>query len=241
MPIVRKGLKETLEEELGKVRFWRGRQQPGSAGTIWKGKWDLVMLDINMEQRSGLEVLAEIRKARPKLPVLILSMYPVEEFGVRALNWELPATSTSKARPRNWSRRCRTSSRADATSARPWPTGWADLQRGAQSPFHETLSTREYQVMLMIAGGKSLKEIAAELSISAKTVGTYHTRILAKMGMKTTSRSPATRSSTSWWNKPLRLICGHRLLIIRQTRPSAWEYFSRKTAKLGRNEHLQVV
>src|SRR5208282_2146875 len=83
--IVRKGLKETLEEELGGLTFGEAENNQQVLDKIWKEKWDLVMLDINMEQRSGLEVLEEIRQARPKLPVLILSMYPVEEFGVRAL------------------------------------------------------------------------------------------------------------------------------------------------------------
>ena len=83
--IVRKGLKETLEEELGNLEFGEAGNNQEVLDKVWKEKWDLVMLDINMEERSGLEVLEEIRKARPKLPVLILSMYPVAEFGVRAL------------------------------------------------------------------------------------------------------------------------------------------------------------
>ena len=83
--MVRKGLKETLEEELGQVAFGEAENGQQTLEQIWKQKWDLVLLDIGMEGRSGLEVLEELRKARPKLPVLILSMYPEGEFAVRAL------------------------------------------------------------------------------------------------------------------------------------------------------------
>jgi DNA-binding NarL/FixJ family response regulator len=182
--IVRKGLKETLEEELGKLQFGEAGNNQEVLDKVWKEKWDLVMLDINMEERSGLEVLEEIRKARPKLPVLILSMYPVEEFGVRALKLGAVGYLTKQSAPEELVTAVRnvlaggryiSAALADRLAA--------DLQRGTECLLHDTLSTREYQVMLMIARARSLKEIAAELSISAKTVGTYHTRILAKMGL----------------------------------------------------------
>ena len=182
--IVRKGLKETLEEELGDLQFGEAGTSQQVLDQVWKENWDLVMLDINMEQRSGLEVLEEIRKARPKLPVLILSMYPVEEFGVRALKLGAAGYINKQSAPEELveavrsvlaGRRYISAALADRLAV--------DAQRGTETPLHQTLSTREYQVMLMIAKGMTLKEIAADLSISAKTVGTYHLRILAKMGM----------------------------------------------------------
>lgn len=182
--IVRKGLKETLEEELGELQFGEAGNNQQALDQVWKENWDLVMLDINMERRSGLEVLEEIRKARPKLPVLILSMYPVEEFGVRALKLGAAGYINKQSAPEELvaavrsvlaGRRYISAALADRLAA--------DVQRGTETPLHQTLSTREYQVMLMIARGMTLKEIAADLSISAKTVGTYHLRILAKMGL----------------------------------------------------------
>jgi DNA-binding NarL/FixJ family response regulator len=182
--IVRKGLKETLEEELGNLQFGEAGNSQQALDQVWKENWDLVMLDINMEQRNGLEVLGEIRKARPKLPVLILSMYPVEEFGVRALKLGAAGYLNKQSAPEELveavrsvlaGRRYISAALADRLAA--------DAQRGAETPSHHTLSTREYQVMLMIARGMTLKEIAADLSISAKTVGTYHLRVLAKMGL----------------------------------------------------------
>jgi DNA-binding NarL/FixJ family response regulator len=182
--IVRKGLKETLEEELGDLQFGEAGNGQQALELVWKENWDLVMLDINMEQRSGLDVLEEIRKARPKLPVLILSMYPVEEFGVRALKLGAAGYINKQSAPEELvaavrsvlaGRRYISAALADRLAA--------DVQRGTEAPLHQALSTREYQVMLMIARGMTLKEIAADLSISAKTVGTYHLRILAKMGL----------------------------------------------------------
>src|SRR5262245_22141937 len=83
--IVRKGLKETLEDELGSVAIGEAENGKEVIELVWKQKWDLLLLDINMEGRSGLEVLEDVRKTHPKLPVLILSMYPEEELAVRAL------------------------------------------------------------------------------------------------------------------------------------------------------------
>jgi DNA-binding NarL/FixJ family response regulator len=116
--------------------------------------------------------------------VLILSMYPVEEFGVRALKLGAAGYLNKQSAPEELveavrsvlaGRRYISAALADRLAA--------DAQRGAETPSHHTLSTREYQVMLMIARGMTLKEIAADLSISAKTVGTYHLRVLAKMGL----------------------------------------------------------
>lgn len=183
--IVRKGLKETLEEDLGRIHFGEAGTNQVVLDLVWKEKWDLVILDINMEERSGLEVLEEIRRARPKLPVLILSMYPVDEFGVRALKLGAAGYLNKQSAPEELIKAVRcvleggryiTAALADRLAE--------NVQRGSESPLHQALSTREYQVMLMIARGKTLKEIAAELSISAKTVGTYHTRILTKMGLR---------------------------------------------------------
>ena len=182
--MMRKGLRETLEEEVGPMTFGEAENSAQVMEMIWKQKWDLVLLDINMEGRSGLEALAEIRKERPKLPVLILSMYPEQDFAVRAL--KLGASGYISKRLASdelvaavkkvlEGGRYITSAVADQLAA--------ELHRESHREPHELLSNREFQIMRMIAAGKSLKEIAAELSISVKTVGTYHGRLLAKMAM----------------------------------------------------------
>lgn len=183
--IVRKGLKETLEEELGAVTFGEADNAPRVLEQIQQTEWDMVVLDINMEGRSGLDLLTEIQSARPKLPVLILSMYPVAEFAVRALKQGAAGYLNKQSAPEELvnavqtllaGRRYISAELADRLAQ--------DLVRDSSKLPHEELSTREYQVMLMIASGKIQKEIAAELSLSAKTVSTYHTRILKKLGLK---------------------------------------------------------
>jgi len=151
---------------------------------VAQSKWDLVLLDINMEGRNGLDVLQEIHRAHPKLPVLILSMYSEDEFAVRALK-EGAAGYVSK---RMGSEELLGAIRKvldggryiSATVAEKLA---ADLQRPSGKSLHESLSNRELQILRMIAMGQSLKEIAGELCISVKTVGTYHTRLLQKMNM----------------------------------------------------------
>ncbi len=183
--MVRKGLKETLDEELGQVTFGEASNSQQVLERVWKEKWDLVILDINMEGRSGLEVLEEIRKARPKLPVLVLSMYPVAEFAVRALKQGAAGYLNKQSAPEDLVTAVRTVLAGKRyISAQLADRLASDLVRESEKPPHESLSNRESQVLLMIARGKSLKEIGAELSISAKTVGTYHIRILTKMGLK---------------------------------------------------------
>ena len=182
--IVRKGLKETLEDEIPKVSIGEAENGAQVIELVAKQKWDMLLLDINMEGRSGLDVLEDLRKTHPKLPVLILSMYPEDELAVRALK-QGPAGYISKRRASEElvvavkkvlaGGRYITSTVAEKLAA--------NLQRESERPLHETLSNREFQVMRMIAMGRSLKEIAAELSISAKTVGTYHTRLFEKMAM----------------------------------------------------------
>ena len=183
--IVRKGLKETLEEELGRVSFGEAENAAQVLDQVRKREWDLVLLDIGMEGRSGLDVLDEIRRARPELPVLILSMYPEGTFAMRALKQGAAGYLNKQSAPEQLlaavvrvlgGGRYVSPSMADRLAA--------EMQRDSSQSPHESLSNRELQVMRLIAAGKSLKEIADTLSISVKTVGTYHTRLLDKMGLK---------------------------------------------------------
>jgi DNA-binding NarL/FixJ family response regulator len=183
--IVRKGLKETLEEELGRVSFGEAENGQQVLDQVRKQSWDLVVLDINMEGRSGLDVLVEMRRASGAPPVLILSMYPEAEFAVRALKHGAAGYLNKQSAPEELVAAVKkVLAGGRYISAAVADRLAADLQRGTDKPPHESLSSREFQVMRMIAVGKSLKEIADELSISAKTVGTYHLRLLEKMGMK---------------------------------------------------------
>ncbi len=184
-PMVRRGLKETLQEELGQVAFGEAQNGQQVLEQVWKHPWDLVLLDIGMEGRDGLEVLADLRKARPKLPVLILTVYPEAEFAVRALKGGAAGYVNKRSAPEELAGAV-TKVLAGGRYISP-PVAErlaAELQRETEQPPHEALSNRELEVMRLIASGKSLKEIASALSISVKTVGTYHARLLEKMGLK---------------------------------------------------------
>jgi DNA-binding NarL/FixJ family response regulator len=182
--IVRNGLRETLEEELGAMTFGEAENGRQVLEQVCKQEWDLVLLDINMEGRDGFEVLLDIHKTRPALPVLILSMYPEEEFAVRALKQGAAGyISKRRASEELVGAVKKVLAGGRYISAAVAERLAADLQRESEKPLHESLSNREFQLLRLIATDKSLKEIAVELSISVKTAATYHTQLLEKMGM----------------------------------------------------------
>ena len=183
--LVRKGLRETLDEELGGVSVTEAQNGKQALEQLKHGEWDLVVMDINMEGMSGFEVLAELRALRPKLPVLVLSMYPESEFGIRALK----SGAAGYLNKQSASEELVTAVRKVLEGGRYVSPALGErlaceLGGPVQRMPHELLSNRELQVMRMIAQGKSLKEIAFDLAISAKTVGTYHLRLLEKLGLR---------------------------------------------------------
>ena len=183
--IVRKGLKETLQEELGQVAFGEAASGTEALQQVRTRKWDLVLLDIGMEDRSGLEVLKEIRELCPKLPVLILSMYPESQFAVSALKSGAAGYINKQSAPDELTsavRKVLAGGRYISPAVAEWLA--TALQKTEVEFPHQALSARELEIMRLLAAGKSLKEIATALSISVKMVGTYHGRLLEKMGMR---------------------------------------------------------
>lgn len=149
------------------------------------GNCDMVLLDISMPGRSGLEVLEDILTLKPKLPVLILSMHPEEQYAVRALRAGASGYLTKASAAHELIGAIRKVSRGGKYVTASLAEKLAmELDSKADKQLHEKLSNREYQVMLMLASGKSVGEIADELCLSVKTVSTYRTRIMDKMGMK---------------------------------------------------------
>ena len=149
-------------------------------------RFDMVLLDISMPQMDGLETLERIRKLAPSPPVLMLTVYPEEEYAVRALKTGASGYMTKQAAPDELF----IAIRKVLKGGRYISPSLADIlatdvyQSETEKTFHKTLSNREFTVMKMIASGKSLKEIAAELSLSPKTVSTYRSRILNKVHVR---------------------------------------------------------
>jgi len=183
--IVREGLKQILADvnDMAVRDEAAGGQE--ALAKIRSGEFDVVLLDISMPGRSGLEILKEIKAERPKLPVLILSMHAEEQYAVRTLRAGASGYLTKASAPDeligairkvSCGRKYVSSSLAEKLAL--------ELDIDTKKPPHATLSDREYQVMLMLASGKSVKEIADELCLSVKTISTYRSRVMEKMNMK---------------------------------------------------------
>jgi len=186
--VFRRGLKETIGESFPKVTFGEAKTAQETVECVRRQDWEIVILDISMPGKSGLDILDDVRRLRPKLPVLFLSMHPEEQYARRALKSGAAGYLTKDSIPEELKeavRRILTGGRyVSATLAERLAF---DLRKGADTPLHELLSAREFQVLRMIASGKSVKQIADEISLSVKTVSTYRARILEKTGMKTTA------------------------------------------------------
>jgi len=186
--VFRRGLKETIGEAFPKATFGEAKTAQEAVESVRRHDWEIVILDISMPGLSGLDILDDLRRLRPKLPVLFLSMYPEEQYARRALKSGAAGYLTKDSIPEELKeavRRILTGGRyVSATLAEKLAF---DLRRGTDKPLHELLSDREFQVLRMIASGKTVKQIADEISLSVKTVSTYRARILEKTGMKTTA------------------------------------------------------
>jgi two-component system, NarL family, invasion response regulator UvrY len=183
--VVRRGMKDILAQEFKKAIFGEARNAQEALDLVWKENWDVVVLDITMPGRSGLEVLREIKKSKPRLPVLVLSMHPENQFAVRVLKRGASGYMTKESAPDELVgaiKKVLAGGRyVSASLAEKLATYLSsDTPKAPQ----ELLSDREFQVLRLIASGKLVGEIAKELSLSVKTISTYRTRILEKMGMR---------------------------------------------------------
>ena len=152
---------------------------------IRKKDYDLVLLDIAMPGKDGLDVLRDIKSGMPHTKVLILSMFPEEQYALRALKSGASGYLTKESIPEELIKAIRKVLRGGKYISSEFSDKiLSSLDNDTEKPVHESLSNREYQVMRMIASGKTLSEIADELFLSVKTVSTYRTRILEKMNLK---------------------------------------------------------
>ena len=184
--VVRRGLIEILAEEFPEAVFAEAGNAGEALQQIRKQDWDVVVLDITLPGRSGLDVLKDVRSARPRLPVLVLSMHPEDQYGLRVLKAGASGYLTKETAPEKLVEAART-----VLSGQKYVTNTLAqklalrLQNEFEGPPHERLSDREHQVMILIASGKTVSQIADELFLSVKTVSTYRARVLEKMGMTT--------------------------------------------------------
>jgi two-component system, NarL family, invasion response regulator UvrY len=186
--IVREGLKQIVADTSGLAVTGEAANEQETLELLRKHDFDVVLLDIAMTGRGGLEVLKQIKQEKPELPVLILSMYPEEQYAVRALKMGAAGYLTKVSAPNELINAIK----KIATGRKYVSNSLAEklafnLEVDTEKPLHECLSNREFQVMCMIASGKTVKNIAEKLSLSVNTISTYRFRILDKMRMKTNS------------------------------------------------------
>ena len=184
-PIVRKGLKQIVAETPGMAVTDEASNAQEVLDKVWGNDYDVVVLDITMPGRGGLDILKQLRGEKPGLPVLILSIHPEEQYAVRALKagaagyltkGSAPGELTAAIRRVSAGKKYISSSLAEKLALH--------LENDTDKPIHEKLSDREYQILCMIASGETIKEIAQGLFLSEKTISTYRSRILEKMNMK---------------------------------------------------------
>lgn len=182
--VVRHGLKQILADAFRNAEFGEAKNGQEAIALVWKETWDVVVLDITMPGQSGLDVLKAIKKSRPKLPVLMLSMHPEDQFAVRMLKIGAAGYMTKESAPAELVGAVnKVISGGRYVSPALAEKMAAYLALDVQVPPHERLSDREFVVLRLIASGKNVTTIAKELSLSAKTVSTYRSRILEKTGM----------------------------------------------------------
>jgi two-component system, NarL family, invasion response regulator UvrY len=183
--VFRRGLMQILGEAFSKVTFGEARTAQETVKRVRRQRWDVVLLDVNMPGKGGLDILDDLKRSRPKLPILLLGMYP-EQFARPALEAAAAGYLTKDCLPKELKEAIEKIVAGERYVSATLSEKLAEhLRTGADSPLHELLSDREFQVLRMIASGKTLKTIAEELSLSVKTVSTYRARILEKTGMKT--------------------------------------------------------
>jgi DNA-binding NarL/FixJ family response regulator len=189
--VVRRGIKQILSEENDMKVTGEARNSQEVIEMIGKEKFDILVLDISMPGKSGLEVLNDIKKLQPNTPILILSMHPEEQFAIRALRSGASGYLTKDSAPEELViavKKIHGGGKYVSDSlAEVLAFDLEERGKGRVVP-HENLSDREFQVMCLIAAGKSVKEIAKELFLSVKTISTYRARILEKMKMKSNSK-----------------------------------------------------
>jgi len=184
--VVRQGVKQILAEAFAQATFGEAQNAPELLKLVASEHWDIVVLDLAMPGGNGLEALKQIKQAHPQLPVLILSMYPEDQYAVRTIRAGAAGYLNKESAPEELVRAIhKVLHGGEYISASVADELVLHARQEDDQPRHQHLSDREYQVLCLIASGKEVKEISTELALSAKTISTYRARLLEKMNMKT--------------------------------------------------------
>ena len=184
--VVREGVKKIFDEQPGTAFFGEASTVPEALRLVRDQDWDVAVLDLSLGGRSGLELLKELKQTHPRLPVLILSMHSEEQYARRAFKAGAAGYITKDSPRAELARAIKKVIEGGRyVSAALAEKLVIDLGRDTDRAPQEILSDREFEVMCLIASGKTVGEIAEQLSLSDKTISTYRARLLEKMRMKT--------------------------------------------------------
>ena len=187
-PVVRAGLREILVHHMEGVVWGEAENAQQVLAEVQRHSWDLLILDITMPGRSGYDILGDLKQLQPKLPILVLSMHPEDQYAKRALTAGARGYLEKESAPEELIQAVRKLLAGGRYVSPALAEQFArDLHEGSDRPVHETLSPREFEILLMIGSGKTVSQIAEELHLSVTTVSTYRARVLEKMNMATTA------------------------------------------------------
>lgn len=187
-PIVRRGVKDLLLHERLCSEIEEVSSGEAALEAIRRKSWDLMLLDVALPDKHGLDVLKEAKQIQPRLPVLMLSLYPEKEFAMRAIRAGASGYLTKQSAPSELLTAVNRVLQGGRYITEALAEQMAEaLETGADSVLHARLSDRELQVLRLFGKGKAVSVIADELGLSVKTISTYRTRILEKLSCQTTA------------------------------------------------------
>ncbi len=183
--VVRRGIKQILSEESDMQVLGEASNSDEIFEQLYEKEWDLLILDITMPGKSGLDALIEIKQKKPGIKILILSMHPEEEIAFRALKSGADGYLNKESVPGELIKALRkVAAGGKYISSTLAENIFFSMNNDTTKSLHSELSEREFQVFCLIASGNTLSQIANELNLSVKTISTYRTRILEKMNLK---------------------------------------------------------
>lgn len=184
--IVRRGLRQILEDGIRVISFGEASNSHEAMDLVNSATWNIAIIDLSMPGRGGLDLLKDIQAVSPELPVLILSMHPEEQYALRVMKAGAFGYMTKDSAPEELVKAVSMIVKGRKYISPKLSEQLLDVvSKPKKSGDHSSLSDREFEVLLAIASGKTVSQIAATFSLSVKTVSTYRTRILEKMNFST--------------------------------------------------------
>lgn len=186
--VVRRGVKHILKEAFPHIEVGEANTGQGGIAAVQQGPWDLAIVDISLPDQSGLELLCKLHDTAPQLPLMVLSLHPEEQYAVRAFRAGAMAYLTKQTGPEELATAVK-----QVLTGRMYVTASlgecmaGSLNKNPTGPAHHTLSEREFEVLVLLARGQSVKNIAQSLTLSIKTISTYRARLLDKLQLTTTA------------------------------------------------------